>query len=104
MRLTLRRNIRYHSRHGRGHTYEANTERRRQKTIARTTDMMTSEMASVMREPNVPTCDMVRTWSKNSAPTQLTRLGRLLGAMSLYDIAYYVSEVGGHHDLAASAH
>ena len=66
--------------------------------------MMTSETASVMSEPNVPTYEMLSAWSENSIMTSRTRLGRLLGAMSLYDIAYYVSEVGGDHDLAASAH
>ena len=62
MRLTLRRDIRGLSGSKEttgGETHEANTERRRQKTIARTVDMMTSETASVMSEPNVPTYHMV---------------------------------------------
>lgn len=42
-------------------TYEGKTERRRQRTKARTTDMTTSEIANVMSEPSVPTYDRIRT-------------------------------------------
>lgn len=43
-------------------------ERRRQKTIASTTDMMTSEIANVMSEPSVPTYDKVSTGLKAAPP------------------------------------
>ena len=65
--------------------YEENTERRRQKTMARTIDMMTSEIARVVSDPSVPTCNIVRRRSESSRHDEMlrTRLGRLLGAMAL---------------------